>query len=135
MTPARVLQKYDNLLEQYLIARKKYFEMKGKVSGKQLQKVENNWQKTVKALREYEINTTGWQKETLAQRVNFFPEDRTYTTNNEIEPIGDEVALTGDFLDEHYLATQLAAAAQYKEDTEESTGSIDDYKAYKGITE
>jgi len=135
MTPARVLQKYDNLLEQYLIGRKKFFEMKGKVVGKQLQKIEANWQKTLKSLRDFEINISGWQKDTLDQKVNFYPEDRTYTTNNEIDPAGDEVELTGDFLDEHYLAKQVAASDEYKDDKEESMGSMDDYKAYKGISE
>lgn len=40
LTPARVIQKYQNLLEQYLIARKKFFEIFGRGKEKQIDKVE-----------------------------------------------------------------------------------------------
>ena len=35
LTPSRIIQKYDNLMDQYLVARKKFFEIFGRNSTKQ----------------------------------------------------------------------------------------------------
>ncbi|MBT4791755.1 MAG: hypothetical protein HON90_09305 [Halobacteriovoraceae bacterium] len=132
LTPARLLQKYDNLLEQYLLARKKFFETRGRIKNKQLGKVEKNYQLCLKNLRTFEANLKDWQKETLAGKINAYPDDRQYTKEHDIEPIGDEVSFVGEFEDPHLLTTQKAE--DWSQDTEESSGTIDDYNAYKGIS-
>ncbi len=130
LTPARVLQKYDNLLEQHLIARKKYAEVHARVSGKQLQKVVANLEKTRKALHEYESTLkTDWQKEVIKKRLDFYPEDRQFSTTHELEPVGDAVDFEGTFEDPHLLASQKATS--WASDTEESEGSMEDYEKYK----
>lgn len=130
LTPARVLQKYDNLLEQHLIARRKYSEVHGRVAGKQLNKVVSNLEKTRKNLYEYESTLQkDWQKDVIKQRLNLYPEDRQFSTTHDLEPVGDEVSFEGDFPDPHLLPTQKETS--WESDTEESTGTMEDYEKYK----
>lgn len=131
LTPARLLQKYDNLLEQYLIGRRKYFDMHGRANPKQLDKITKNYQTSLKNLRTFEEGLQDWQKEVLKEKINAYPADRQFTSDHSIEPIGDEVSFVGDFEDPHLLPTQKAE--EWSKDTEESSGSIDDYNSYKGI--
>ena len=65
LTPARILQKYDNLLEQHIVARRKLYEMHGRAQGRQLEKIENNFQTTLEALRRFETGLKDWQREVL----------------------------------------------------------------------
>jgi hypothetical protein len=130
LTPSRLLQKYDNLLEQHLIARRKYFEMFGRASGKQFDKIEKNFHRTLKELRDFEANAKDWQKEVLDQKINPYPEDRQYSTEHELGEV-EYVPFDGDYEDPHLLPTQKSQ--NWAEDTEESSGSMDDYYNYKGI--
>jgi hypothetical protein len=129
-TPARVLQKYDNLLEQHLIARRKFSEVHGRVSGKQLSKVTSNLEKTRKSLHEYESTLQkDWQTDIIKQRLNLSPEDRQFSTTHGLEPVGDEVSFEGEFPDPHLLVTQKETS--WSSDTEESVGTTEDYEKYK----
>jgi hypothetical protein len=132
LTPSRVIQKYDNLLEQHLVARKKYFETYGRNNDKNLQKAEESYKRTLEAMNDYVTTLTGWQKEVLDKKLNLYPEDRSFTSNNGIDPVGELVSFEGTFDDPHLLPTQKAQ--KWSEDTEESIGTIDDYKMYKGIS-
>ncbi len=130
LTPARVLQKYDNLLEQHLIARKKYSEVHGRLSGRQLDKVVANLEKSRRNLYNYESTLQlDWQKEVIAKRVNLYPEDRQFSTTYDLEPVGDEVSFEGEFEDPHLLPKQKEAS--WADDTEESAGTMEDYEKYK----
>ena len=133
LTPIRIHQKYDNLLEQHLIARKKFYEMHGRLTGKQLEKVKYNYHKTMKSLYEYEKTLPkDWQKDVLKTKLDFYPQDRQFTTTHELEPVG-ELEEVDESFDIHLIPIQTTHA--WSEDTEKSSGTIDDYKAYKGITE
>jgi len=129
LTPAKVLQKYDNLMEQYIVARKKFFELFGRTAGKQLDKVEKTYDTSLKSLREFEVKLEDWQKEVLDKKINTYAEDRDYSTNHDLKPEGDIVSFTGEFEDPHLLPTQKAS--EWSKDTEESEGTIEDYKKYK----
>jgi hypothetical protein len=130
LTPARVLQKYDNLLEQHLIARKKYSEVHGRLAGRQLEKVVANLEKSRKNLHNYESTLQlDWQKEVIAKRLNLYPEDRQFSSTHELEPVGDEVSFEGDFEDPHLLPIQRETS--WADDTEESSGTTEDYEKYK----
>lgn len=132
LTPARILQKYDNLLEQYVVARRKYYELFGRAGGKQLDKVERNYQTSLKNLRDFEDKLEDWQREVLDQKINLYKEDRDYSTNNNISPEGDTVSFTGEFEDPHLLPTQKAT--EWSKDTEESEGTMEDYEKYKAMS-
>lgn len=131
LTPARIIQKYDNLLEQHITARRKYFELHARVKGKQLDKIEQNFQKTLHDLRNFEAGLKDWQKEVLTQKVDQYAPDRQYSSTHDLEPVGDNVSFVGEFEDPHLLPTQTET--DWSNDTEETSGSIDDYYAYKGI--
>lgn len=129
LTPARILQKYDNLLEQYMVARKKFFEMFARAQGKQLDKIKNNYANSLKSLRDFESKLEDWQKEVLDKKVNQYKEDREFSSNHDLKPEGDIVSFTGEFEDPHLLSTQKAS--DWASDTEESSGTMEDYQKYK----
>ena len=130
LSPTRVLQKYDNLLEQHLIARKKYFEMHSRVTGKQLEKIESNLMRTLEELRQFESSSKDWQQEILSQKINPYPEDKQYTSEHELPAVA-YIPFDGDYEDPHMLATQKSH--NWSQDTEESQGTMEDYYNYKGI--
>lgn len=130
LSPGRLLQKYDNLLEQHLIARKKFFEMHSRSNDKQLEKLEQNLQKTLEELRNFEVEALDWQKEILATKINPYPEDNQYSVEHQLKEV-EYVPFDGDYEDPHLLVTQKAKI--WSEDTEESSGSMEDYYNYKGI--
>jgi hypothetical protein len=131
LTPSRILQKYDNLLEQYLVARRKFFDLFGRGKQKQITKAQNNYQHTLKSLRSFEEGLKDWQKDVLANKIDGYPEDRQYSREHKLEPKGDEVSFVGEFPDPHLLPGQKAT--DWSKDTEESEGTIEDYNKYKGL--
>lgn len=124
----KALQKYDNLLEQYITIRKKYFAVHGRPSKKQKTKTFNNYMRTLKDLRNFEVAQTGKYKEALDKKLDFYPLDDQYSKSHPDEK-ALEVSFSGEFVDQHYLETQQAS--KFSDDTEESTGTMEDYEKYK----
>ena len=60
-------------------------------------------------------------------------DDRTYSTINNLSPIGVNEVVNEEIRDPHFITKQKEAIDTYKEDTEESVGTMDDYRSYKGI--
>lgn len=129
LTPARILQKYDNLLDQHIVARRKFYEMHGRAQGRQLDKIESNFEKTLEALRSFERSLKDWQRDVLKQKIDAYPEDRQFSQTHGLEAKGDDVAFSGEFEDPHLLPFQKES--DFSGDTEESVGTIEDYKRYK----
>lgn len=130
LTPGRLLLKYENLVEQYLTARKKYFGFFARVSGRQLEKIVKNYETSRKDLHQFEGKLDkDWQKELIQAKNNPYPEDRQYSTNYDLKPEGDDVRVTGGFDDPHLLSTQKSE--DWSSDTEESSGNMEDYEKYK----
>jgi len=128
-TPERLQIKHENLQEQYVQARHKFFHQYGKTSEKQKLKALKNYEKCLEDLRRFESNLRDWQKEALKEKLDFYPEDRQFSSEHDLPKEGEIVSFSGDFPDPHLLETQ--AASNYKNDTEESTGTMDDYQKYK----
>lgn len=135
LTSNQVLVKYDNLLEQHLVTRKKYFEYFNRVDERQLKKLEKNFFDSIEHLRRFEESLESWQREALEKRkTERYKLDLTYSQNRgwipeEMTKI--EVAPT-EIEDPHFKESQKFAFEEYKDDTEESVGSIDDYLKLKG---
>ncbi|CBW26324.1 hypothetical protein BMS_1464 [Halobacteriovorax marinus SJ] len=129
----QITLKYNNLLEQHLVARKKYFALYHRADPKQKAKLERIYYNTIAKLREFERGLSGDKLDIFQKHFNSLKEDHIYSVNHEIEPIAEHVSHQGDFDDPHFLQLQKEAKTQYSEDTEESVGSIDDYKQYKGL--
>lgn len=137
LTTNQVLVKYDNLLEQHLITRRKYYEYFNRVDDRQLRKLEKNFFDSIEHLRRFEANLEPWQREALEKRkTERYKLDLTYSNNRGWDP--EEIA-KADFQpdeneDPHFKESQKEAFEEYKEDTEESEGSFEDYLKLKGLT-
>lgn len=127
----RAYEKYQNLLDQHLIARKKYFELFYRADLQQKAKLERNFYQTLFDLRDFEEKATPEIKDFLKIKTNGRSEDYIYSDNHALEKVG-KLEVEGDhFEDPHFLPSQ--ARANYADDSEESVGTLDDYKNYKGI--
>jgi hypothetical protein len=127
----RTYEKYFNLLDQHLIARKKFHDLYYRADNQQIVKLERNFYQTLKDLRDYEERLTPDSKIYLEKRINGLKVDITYSTNHQISEIVVEQQITtaSEVLDPHLLNSQMSA--NYIDDKEESVGSMDDYLRYK----
>ncbi len=135
LTSNQVLVKYDNLLEQHLITRKKYYEYFNRVDERQLYKLEKNFYDSIEHLRRFEESLEPWQREALEKRkTERYRLDLTYSNNRGWNP--EEIAKAEFQPDEnedpHFKDSQREAFEEYKEDTEESVGTYEDYLKIKG---
>lgn len=125
-----VCLKYNNLLEQHLLARKKYFALYHRADPNQKAKLERIYSNTISKLREFERNLTGEKKDVFEKHFHSLKVDHAYSKNHELNPEAEHVSHQGDFQDPHFL--EIQKEADYSNDTEESSGTIEDYKNYKG---
>jgi hypothetical protein len=135
LTTNQVLVKYDNLLEQHLITRRKYFEYFNRVDERQLRRLEKNFYDSVEHLRRFEANLEPWQREALEKRkTERYTIDATYSLNRGLDPLAVQpIEVAPDEIeDPHFKDSQKEAFVEYKEDVEESMGSYEDYLKYKG---
>ncbi len=127
----RVIVKYENLRGLHLEARKKYFELFDRADPRQKEKLERQFSQSAARLQEFETQLNPQEKALFDQHYNSYPKDLTYAENRQIEPEAPAVPIEGNFDDPHLLESQRRA--KFAGDTEESLGTFDDYKAYKGI--
>lgn len=126
-----IFTKYDNLLENYLKLRTKYFEYFYRDSSKQKTKVFDNYGKALVQLRNFTKQLSEYQLEKFQQR-GFFKYDHTYCENHSIDPELTSVEVAEEGFDPHINSVQ-ASRQSFQDDTEESTGTIEDYNSYKGL--
>lgn len=134
LTTNQVLVKYDNLLEQHLITRRKYYEYFNRVDDRQLYKLEKNFFDSIEHLRRFEANLEPWQREALEKRkTERYRLDLTYSANHGLDPAEAKVEVAPEEIeDPHFKESQKEAFQEYKEDTEESVGTFEDYLKLKG---
>ena len=136
LTSNQVLVKYDNLLEQHLITRRKYYEYFNRVDERMLYKLEKNFFDSIEHLRSFEARLEPWQRETLEKRkTERYRIDATYSENRGWDPLEKPVVEVApeDIEDPHFKDSQKEAFAEYAEDTEESEGTFEDYLKLKGL--
>lgn len=136
LTTNQVLVKYDNLLEQHLITRRKYYEYFNRVDDRQLRKLEKNFFDSIEHLRRFESNLEPWQREALEKRkTERYKLDLTYSNNRNWNPeeIAKEHFAPDENEDPHFKDSQKEAFEEYKDDTEESEGTYEDYLKLKGL--
>lgn len=127
----RIYEKYLNLLDQHIIARRKYHDLFYRADPAQKAKLERNFYNTLNDVREFENKLAPDVKVLFEKRNNGLKADRTYTSNHEIPIEGDEVPSDLPPAEPHLLQSQIAA--DYSKDTEESVGTAEDYLKYKGL--
>lgn len=136
LTSNQVLVKYDNLLEQHLITRRKYYEYFNRVDERMLYKLEKNFFDSIEHLRSFEARLEPWQREALEKRkTERYRIDATYSENRGWDPLEKPVVEVKpeEIEDPHFKDSQKEAFAEYAEDTEESEGSFEDYLKLKGL--
>jgi hypothetical protein len=127
----RLIVKVENLRLAHLEARRKYFELFDRADPRQKDKLERQFTQSMKTLRDFESSLTEQDRALFERHYDAYPPDLTYATNHELPSAGGGVSFEGEFEDPHELESQKQA--NYAQDTEESIGSLDDYKAYKGL--
>lgn len=127
----RIYEKYLNLLDQHIIARRKYHDLFFRADPAQKNKLERNFYNTINDIREFESKLTPEMMVLFEKRNNGYEYDRIYTTNHEIPVEGDVVPEDLPPAEPHFLQSQMAA--DYSGDVEESVGTAEDYLKYKGF--
>ena len=128
-----IAAKSFNLLEQHLNARKKYFENFNLVDKKTQDKLEHNFVESQKTFLAFKERLNDKDKKIYEEKFEGLKLDLTYSQNRDISPTEHlEITVSKDDIeDPHYLESQKAG--DFSDDTEESIGTLDDYKAYKGL--
>lgn len=127
----RIYEKYLNLLDQHLIARRKYHDLFYRADPGQKNKLERNFYNTLNDIRDFESKLAPSARELFEKRNNGLSLDNVYTSNHEIPAVGDNPPPESEWSDPHFLHTQKIA--DFAQDKEESVGSIDDYLKYKNL--
>lgn len=127
----RVYEKYLNLLDQHLIARRKYHDLYYRAEPAQKAKLERNFYNTLGEVREFENRLAPDVRELFEKRNNGYQNDRIYTTNHELPIEGDKVPEDLIPEDPHLLQSQVNC--DFSNDTEESIGTAEDYLRYKNL--
>ncbi|MDO9181570.1 MAG: hypothetical protein Q7U04_04140, partial [Bacteriovorax sp.] len=127
----RIYEKYLNLLDQHLVARRKYHDLFYRADHGQKHKLERNFYNTLNDIRDFEDRLAPAARELFEKRNNGLNPDNIYTTNHELPVIGDNPPPPTEWADPHFLHSQ--DIADFKNDKEESAGSLDDYLKYKNL--
>jgi hypothetical protein len=123
----RIITKYDNLLDQHLQARRKYYEMFHRSTGQALRKLKKNFDDSLINLRQFEEKLDEKQLETLKTKIEGYKLDTDYSDahGSETDPIPE-----GPFENPHLNQKQLDRE-DFSGDNEDSVGTMDDYQRYK----
>lgn len=115
--------------------RRKYFDYFNRVDERQLKKLEKNFFASIEHLRRFEEGLETWQREALEKRrTERYQLDLAYSTNHNLDPVSGNVEIADDEIeDPHFKESQVEAFEIYKEDTEESEGTFEDYLKLKGL--
>jgi hypothetical protein len=127
----RIYEKYLNLLDQHIIARRKYHDLFYRADPAQKNKLERNFYNTLNDLREFESKLAPDVQTLFEKRNNGYMPDRTYTSNHAISIEGDAVPSDLPPAEPHLLQSQIKA--DYSGDEEESVGTAEDYLKYKNF--
>ncbi len=127
----RIYEKYLNLLDQHLIARRKYHDLFYRADPAQKNKLERNFYNSLHDIREFENKLSPESRILFEKRNNGLKQDNIYTTNHELPVVGENPPPVTECADPHFLQTQKLAS--YGDDKEESVGSAEDYLKYKNL--
>jgi hypothetical protein len=129
-TRDETLRRHLELLLIHIQARRKYFDNFHLVNDQQRAKHEREFSQTGEQLRRFEDNLTPQQRELVFKNTDQYLWDDTYSENHELDPDGVLEKNEGPYDDPHF-SLQQKHRPQYKDDKEESSGSMDDYLLVK----
>ena len=119
-----LFRKYEFLQEQYLNARKKYYELFFRADKLQKIKIENHYKNTLKTFNDFEKSLTDDQRVIIDKRIRVYNEDLDYSISHEVtaSKLSQESENSND---PHQLSTQKGVSL--KQDVEESIGTMEDF--------
>ena len=130
-SPDKIVKAYYILIEKLQIARRKYYDDFHHQDPNRVRKLRRIFESTIAELREWENALEPEQQKLISNLKD--SDDQTYSTINSLSPIGENEVAEEEVRDPHFITKQKEAIDTYKEDTEESVGTMDDYRSYKGI--
>ena len=128
-----LLRRYSKVLELHLAARKKHHDLFYKADPQQKVKLEKNYYHTLENLRKFEGNLKPEERELFIKSFKELNFDHTYSSNHDLPTEASSIVQDQNepVEDPHLLISQTQQS--FSEDTEESSGSIEDYKRLKGL--
>lgn len=132
-----LVKRYGKLLDLHLAARKKHHDLFYKADPQQKVKLEKNYYQTLDNLRKFEETLKPEDKELFRKNFKELDSDKTYSLNrnlpiqSEQHPLKEQQEESAEIEDPHLLISQTQES--FSNDTEESVGSIEDYKKLKGL--
>jgi hypothetical protein len=127
----RLIVKVENLRLAHQEARRKYFELFDRADPRQRDKLERQFSQSAKTLRDFEGSLNVQEKQLFDKHYDAYPMDLTYALNHELDPKENPPSFEARYEDPHELESQKEA--NFSNDTEESIGTLEDYKSYKGL--
>ena len=127
--PDKITKTYYVFIEKIQIARRKYYDDFHHQDPNRVNKLRRNFERAIQELREWEEKLTSDQKQVIAKTDNL---DLTYSTLKEISPVGIDEVGEEETKGPHFIKVQEEAIAKFSKDEEESVGTMDDYRSYKG---
>ncbi len=125
-----IFNAYFVVLKKYLRSRNKFFNAFREKVDRRSRGAQNDYQRNLNALRKFQRGLKNWQKEELNNHLNALPLDSEYSTNNPDAETVSERPEKVSFFSFHEKPSQVQRDS-YKQDTDESTGSMEDYQSYK----
>lgn len=133
-----LMKRYGKLLDLHLAARKKHHDLFYKADPQQKVKLEKNYYYTLDNLRKFEETLKPEDRELFHKNFKELSLDQTYSLNHNLSlkdekpsPKEQDTEESTQFEDPHLLVSQTQES--FTQDTEESVGSIEDYKRLKGL--
>jgi len=131
-----VVHRYEKLMEAHMDARRKYFEFYYRSDDRERNRLEDNFNRTLRDWRYFEENLPEQQRVLLDKKYDALDLDMEYSEINQLdsdeaEANEDAPIVEGPFPHPHL--TEAQKQTSYKNDMEESKGTIEDYKKYKGL--
>ena len=133
-----LIKRYGKLLDLRLAARKKHHDLFYKADPQQKAKLEKNYYYTLDNLRKFEEALKPEDKELFHKNFKELSPDQTYSVNRNLplqdeqpSPREQEAEEPSPVEDPHLLISQTQES--FTHDTEESVGSMEDYKRLKGL--
>ncbi|MBT3236656.1 MAG: hypothetical protein HN353_11935 [Bdellovibrionales bacterium] len=136
-----LLNKYENLKEQYLIARSKYYHHFHRAGGAQLKKIKNHYLRSLEQLQRFNLSLSEYQQRRFAEAYDPAPCDTTYSESLNMPEVTTEQTESEPTVvptpthpskahDPHMTSDQLKRET-FLGDQEESVGTMEDYQQFR----
>lgn len=127
-----VILKYQNLMDQHINARRKLFELFFRKDPRRVSRLQKNFEKTGRDIRNFESQLSPEFREVLETRTEAYPLDLEYSSlsqeQREIAPKEDPQSSL------YHISDTQKNRPSYSEDKEESIGTMEDYHEYKELS-